>query len=246
MTPIFIINLETSIDRKLFITQQFESLSQLFDYQFFPAIYGKNNPNHPLFSKYNKNKRLIRKGNEMSLSQLGCFASHYLLWEKCVELNQPIIVLEDDSIIQDNFLECYHYLNNSADIEFSWLSPPAFKGSKGKTITQLENSNTILISTVEKHDNTTGYYLTPKAAQSFIRTYQEWIFEVDVSMQRFWENNVQAHEFVPACIKPNQEFDTNISVDKRKSSRTLKIKLQREFYKLIDNINRSIYLLKSR
>ena len=29
-------------------------------------------------------------------AEMGCFASHYLLWEKCVELNEPIIILEDD------------------------------------------------------------------------------------------------------------------------------------------------------
>ena len=29
-------------------------------------------------------------------AQMGCFASHYLLWEKCVELDEPIMILEDD------------------------------------------------------------------------------------------------------------------------------------------------------
>ena len=32
------------------------------------------------------------------LPEMGCFASHYLLWERCVEINEPIIVLEHDSI----------------------------------------------------------------------------------------------------------------------------------------------------
>ena len=29
-------------------------------------------------------------------AEMGCFASHYLLWEKCVELDEPIMILEDD------------------------------------------------------------------------------------------------------------------------------------------------------
>ena len=29
-------------------------------------------------------------------AEMGCFASHYLLWEKCVELDKPIMILEDD------------------------------------------------------------------------------------------------------------------------------------------------------
>jgi glycosyl transferase family 25 len=28
--------------------------------------------------------------------EMGCFDSHYRLWEKCVELNEPIMIFEDD------------------------------------------------------------------------------------------------------------------------------------------------------
>jgi len=31
----------------------------------------------------------------------GCFLSHWSLWKKCVELNEPIIILEHDAVIQD-------------------------------------------------------------------------------------------------------------------------------------------------
>ena len=29
-------------------------------------------------------------------AEMGCFASHYLLWKKCVTLNEPVMILEDD------------------------------------------------------------------------------------------------------------------------------------------------------
>ncbi|WP_025452269.1 glycosyltransferase family 25 protein, partial [Helicobacter pylori] len=32
----------------------------------------------------------------MSLGELGCYASHYSLWQKCIELNEAICILEDD------------------------------------------------------------------------------------------------------------------------------------------------------
>jgi hypothetical protein len=31
----------------------------------------------------------------------GCFLSHWMLWKKCIELNEPIIILEHDAIIQN-------------------------------------------------------------------------------------------------------------------------------------------------
>ena len=34
------------------------------------------------------------------LPEMGCFASHYMLWKHCIELNQAIIILEHDAIIR--------------------------------------------------------------------------------------------------------------------------------------------------
>jgi hypothetical protein len=35
----------------------------------------------------------------------GCFLSHYLLWQKCIDLNEPIVVLEDDAEVIAPLLE---------------------------------------------------------------------------------------------------------------------------------------------
>jgi glycosyl transferase family 25 len=33
----------------------------------------------------------------------GCFLSHWALWKKCIELNEPIIILEHDAVIQSRW-----------------------------------------------------------------------------------------------------------------------------------------------
>lgn len=42
----------------------------------------------------------------------GCFFSHWSLWNKCVELNEPIIILEHDAIVTDKWpnLDCSAHL----------------------------------------------------------------------------------------------------------------------------------------
>jgi hypothetical protein len=45
-------------------------------------------------------KPLLHKGSMKKLGMWGCFFSHFALWNKCVELNEPIIVLEHDAVIQ--------------------------------------------------------------------------------------------------------------------------------------------------
>ena len=178
---IYIINLEKSIDRRGFISKQFNNLPRKIDYQFFKAVYGKEEPNHPLFSKYNEKKRFARKGHYMSLSQLGCCASHYLLWQKCIELNQGIIVLEDDAIIHSNFLEALEFISSDKNhFEFLWLSPPApaKRNQKGKMIYSLDKIK--ITRYKEGWGNATGYFITPKSAKKLLDYCEEWILDVDI------------------------------------------------------------------
>ncbi|AUI65354.1 MULTISPECIES: glycosyltransferase family 25 protein [Glaesserella] len=242
-TPIYIINLESSLDRKEYIKKQFNTYQDSIHYTFFPAINGNKEKEFYLFKKYNKAKRFLRKGNIMSFSQLGCFASHYLLWEKCIELNKGIIILEDDAILQDNFLDVYKFCTSDENsFEFFWLSPPAFEKMNGEHTLKIKNSNTELIKFVGKHDNATGYYITPQSAKKLLDYCQEWIYEVDITMDRFWENRLNILNVNPPCVKPSFEFKTNIEVDKNKKNRTVKIRLLREYYKLIDIVKKAIYL----
>ena len=49
-----------------------------------------------LYPKQSKNEK--KKIGDLPGAQ-GCFLSHYILWNCCIELNQPIVVLEDDAEI---------------------------------------------------------------------------------------------------------------------------------------------------
>jgi len=48
-------------------------------------------------------KPLLNKPTMNRKGTWGCFFSHWLLWNRCVELNEPIIVLEHDAVIQESW-----------------------------------------------------------------------------------------------------------------------------------------------
>jgi glycosyl transferase family 25 len=69
---------------------------------YFEGINGINTSleEHDLFVnlKHKKSKiSFLRPGT------LGCFLSHYYLWKKAIELNEPICILEHDAIIHASF-----------------------------------------------------------------------------------------------------------------------------------------------
>lgn len=41
------------------------------------------------------------KGKDPS-SEMGCFASHYLLWQRCIALDEPIVILEHDAVFRSS------------------------------------------------------------------------------------------------------------------------------------------------
>jgi len=75
----------------------------------------KYNWNVEIFWGINGNTLTTDSWNEIGVTPLlnkptmhrkgtwGCFFSHWLLWKKCIELNDPIIILEHDAIIQSEW-----------------------------------------------------------------------------------------------------------------------------------------------
>ena len=103
---IFIVNLKRAKERRKLMQEQFDRMSNEekkgFEIIFFDAIDAKAGE-HLRFSQYSKIASLLFRGKEMSDGERACFASHYSLWQKCVELNEPIVVLEDDVLFLKNF-----------------------------------------------------------------------------------------------------------------------------------------------
>lgn len=238
--PFYIVNLEKSLDRREAITARFENLTEKVPYQFFKAVNGKENPDHPLFKKHNHKKRLLRKGYPASLGQLGCFASHYLLWQECVKSNEPMVIIEDDAELNKNFLNTYHFLQSDKNqYEFLWLCP----ANKKLRPLKIFNYPEYQLEVGRFHNSwssTVCYYLTPQAAEKLLRqTTQEWVYEVDITIDRYYENGLSWYAVVPPMASQAPDVETNITLLREKQS--LPRKLLREYFNFIDRVHRRIY-----
>ncbi len=125
---IFVISLKRSPERRAEIKRQLDALN--VEFEFFDAIDGRAEPPHSLFKNYSYFKRLwFTSGRMPSKGELGVYASHYLLWEKCLKLNEPIMVLEDDAVIQNIFPSFIsHIFDKVKEYGFLRLEKKAYKG----------------------------------------------------------------------------------------------------------------------
>lgn len=223
-----------------------KQLTQLgLPYCFFDAIHGARNPDHPLFKKYNDKKRARLRGSGASLrlSQLGCFASHYLLWEKCVQARKAIIVLEDDAILLPEFMSFYENAAAFASrYGLVWLQPSRKIADQAGLV--LETIGPFTVKKFAKgFSGATGYLLTPEAAQTLLDYCAEWIYPVDNTMDRFYDHKVEAIGLAPACLMQDDDFESAINVADDGARHSLPDKLRREYANLKDTLARSAHNL---
>lgn len=242
MTKIFVINLASSIERRVNIIHQFNALSLPFE--FFSAIDGRISPSHPLLKHYNDELSQTYRAKTLSPGQLGCYASHFLLWERCVELNQAIIIIEDDALLfEEPFLNFIQEIPElPKDIECVRL----FKNKRRKfsSYTVLERSSTCIKKFTKGHMSTTGYYLTPSAAKKLLQHSIEWYMAVDIFMDRFWVHGVECYGTKEPCLTNDPKFDSDIGYAKKISSRSLIKKCKREWFNLNETIQRHLHNTK--
>lgn len=98
--PIFVISLQKRQERREHIKNEFEN-NNIKNWQFFDAY----EPTDEEMKKYPNR----RKG------KVGVTISHRLVWEKCLELNKPVFIFEDDVYFVNFSYDDIKLLNNNKD-----------------------------------------------------------------------------------------------------------------------------------
>jgi len=236
---IFIINLERSTNRKIEMQNEMQKLNNNFEVIFFDAVDAKLNKHIFYKDKYFSKLTKYLIGKNLSDGEIACFASHFLLWEKCVELNEPIIILEDDIIIQPHFEEGIKNIVKS-NYNFVKLSSINIDAKKKQKTNHHQNKHFIL--SLKGVDGTQGYYITPVAAKAFINHSTKWIKPVDNYMESFWIHSVPTITYTPRLIDDHPNYNTT-TIEQRRVKVPYRYKFTRELSRLLLNIRKQFYMI---
>lgn len=141
----------------------------------------KNGPTTPFSDEY--------RDSQQNPGEMGCFDSHYRLWKKCVKLNEPIMIFEDDVFFTREYFpvefdevlitvfgnptksaKYYHYLTNPTGepkAEEYWQS---------------------------SMPGTPGYVIKPAAAEKLISMYKKtWLPSDNAMMAAIVKIQVHSH-----------------------------------------------------
>lgn len=181
----FIINLSLIPQSANMARDVFNSLKKFnVDAELFEGTYG-----HEASALFEKENRIVHKihyqgkeitGFENKPGHKGCFHSHYRLWQRCVDMDESIMIFEDDVLIYRGYesVEFEEVLILSVGTEWKLSN---------RYINLLEeNQDTAkpLSFSGECMMGTSGYAITPKAAKKLLDTYKKSWSAVDHSMNR--------------------------------------------------------------
>ena len=112
---------------------------------------------------------------------VGCFYSHYMLWKKCVELDEPIMIFEDDVKFYRGWIEV-----DWKDILILSLGKTAYLNPPYDDYLNNPSGN---VQPYEWHTNsmpgTSGYAIKPKAARKLLKFYRGYFAPADNAINQF-------------------------------------------------------------
>ncbi|OXS14607.1 glycosyl transferase [Zobellella denitrificans] len=230
--PVFVISLKRSQDRREYIAAQFER--EKVSFEFFDAVDGSDK-NNPLLKRYNYAKRLwLTSGKMPTNGEIGCYASHYSLWQKCVDMAQPIVVVEDDATI------CPHAAQTLALVaekiqQYGFLRMESV--IRGENTLMEEGVHYRIGRMSDNFGGTRAYAIAPWAAQKLLNGSESWSMPVDNYIGAAYFHGMESYHLHPEFAEDTNAFDTTIQFYEKVKA-PLYRKPSRELYTLYRQLKR--------
>ncbi|MEE1676024.1 glycosyltransferase family 25 protein [Agarivorans aestuarii] len=234
---ILVISLERSSGRREKMTQELAKVG--LEFEFFDAVDGALGQ-HSLFDKYDESRAKWQGGSGLNAGELGCFASHFLVWQKCVELGEPVCVFEDDVLIPDNFADVFAKLDDVVErYEYLKLGRGRIRSLPfvGEYLEEEPLGPLTVVKYMRQTDCAHAYALTPAAAKRFIDNAGCWICPVDDYMDKEHLSKVLQFGVEPLYVlQRGEDSDIKQTIDantQRGKISTIK-RIRREYYRYRD------------
>ncbi|MDD9196686.1 glycosyltransferase family 25 protein [Aliivibrio sp. S3MY1] len=197
---VFVISLKRSVDRRERIKKQLDDAS--IEFEFIDAV-DASIPNFTYSERRNEALTRKRFGYKLLDSEIACFSSHHIAWERCLLENEAVLILEDNCNISEQLKDYIQKLEFISP-KFDFLKLCATKPKTFKNIEPIDDSYKI-IRYLKRTCGIMGYIITPKAANAFISKASQFIEPVDDYMEKPYLHGITTY-----CTYPDLIFRAKI------------------------------------
>lgn len=226
LMKIFVINLPSSAERREKVSQALNKIG--VEFEFFAAVDGRKGLPEELVHLPDDNHRIYFRSRPLSPGEKGCYGSHYKLWQKCVELDEPILILEDDCLPTEHFKDVLSNLPGLHSRGYEYLRVE--EQEQGfKKIDSASDLDIVLWE--DNRAGTRGYSLSPSGAKRLLKHSDRWICAVDNYIGESYRTGLLCAGIQPYAVENGDESETSTIQSDIQSKVPVQFKLLREVYR---------------
>ncbi len=249
--PTFVINLQRDTERRDYMCKQLQQLGMTSE--FIPAVDGRA-MDTACWKTYDRAKTLRIYGVEMMATEIGCYLSHFHIYERMIREAIPVaLVMEDDIVCNPNLPSIIEDLLSNPAPE--WLVvrlesqrgrvvTPRKKAFLGRAVQHLRHGELTRLGT---HVLGFGAYLIRKEGAQRMLEYGNPIFmPIDQTMDRYHENGIAPYIVRPLPVHQDQKIKSRIGArpPNRNKGQPLYVRLVSRVQRIKDGISKRIYALR--
>mgnify|MGYP000326477169 FL=1 len=188
------ISLPESLERRNSVSEQFSKLD--IEFKFFDAVDGRIDS--PELINIEPFKFLLRNNRYPVPGEVGCYTSHWMLWRRCYECGQPILIMEDDFEFS---AEAQKVLSNIDRLSQDFPILKLEKTIENKVVKSVEFCGGIKVLHYKRAPNVLmAYLVTPAAAEKLLQGRERFYYPVDVYMRNSWLHGVPVRGVDPPLV----------------------------------------------
>lgn len=198
LLPIIVISLPGSSRREACL-EQFHRLG--ISFEFYDAIDGQILLPQDVSKHYDAATNLAKFKRPLTRSEIGCYLSHQGIWKKVRDGAKPIVVLEDDFVLSEQFMPFISRVPKKF-LDGCFLKLDAHEEKRNVRY----KSQTIIAGVTVGSFGvipacTAGYIIGPRAAAQLLDARQHFFRPIDIDLKHYWEHRVPILGTIPALVK---------------------------------------------
>ena len=201
--PIFVISLARAAARREKMRRQLEEMN--LNHTVIDAVDGATLDLSQYADRLRFDKWKFLRGRELSRGEIGCFLSHYQLWESlAANKTECALVLEDDPVLDKNFAEV---AAAAAQVKWRWdviLLSSRKRYKVDRVLCPLPH-NRRLVRYNKRVGTTRAYLINLGGARKLLGICRDISAPIDWRYAEWWANNLEFYAVDPAITKDGGE-----------------------------------------
>ena len=225
--PIFVISLARATDRRTDIVQRLDAAG--VDYEIVDAVDGLD------LDLTTLKDRLSSKS--MGRGVIGCFLSHYNLWQRMIDEQTPAaVILEDDAVWDDDFFAVVQKLPT---VEWQWdfINCSYARPIEAETVLCQLTDNRRLIRSKRPPWFTMGYVISLSGAVKLQKYCYKIRTGIDGQMREYWRYGLDLYIVDPpmgwqVCVESLISSPQDMRTNKVQKPRNIAARTARLYHKI--------------